>query len=207
MGDGAADDLRPPLALRADAGGLRVLVIGTSGSGKSTFAHRLAVLTGIAHVELDLINWRPGWHDRHVEEPAAFFADVDAATAGAQWVIAGGYSMTRPIILPRLTDLVWLDLPKWRVMAQVIRRSVLRAASGEDVFPGCREDWLRLLKPEHPIRWAWSTHRSGRVKFGKQAATAAALGVQVHRCASRGEADRALDGLARGARPPNAARL
>jgi adenylate kinase family enzyme len=179
-----------------EAAGLRVLVIGTSGSGKSTFAERLAARTGAAYVELDLINWAPGWHDRHLEEPAAFLDDVDAATRGARWVVSGGYSMTRPILLPRLTDLVWLDLPRWQVMRQVIRRSVQRAASGDDVFPGCREDWPRLLTAEHPIRWAWSTHRSGRVKFGKQAAAAAALGVRVHRCPSRAEAERALDVLA-----------
>jgi adenylate kinase family enzyme len=36
------------------------VVLGTSGSGKSTFAGRLAAATGIARIELDEINWRPG---------------------------------------------------------------------------------------------------------------------------------------------------
>lgn len=192
-------------AIRSDAGGsleqrppaLRVLVIGTSGSGKSTFAGRLAARTGIPHLELDLINWRPGWYDRHLEEPLAFMADVAAATVGMHWVIAGGYSMTRPLLLPRLTDIVWLDLPHWRVMVQVIRRSVLRAASGQDVFPGCREDWPRLLQRDHPIRYAWSTHRPRRVTFGKQVAAAAALGVRVHQCTNRRETDAVMVGMMR----------
>ena len=49
--------------------GLRVLVIGTSGSGKSTFAEKLAGEAGIAHLALDVINWRPGWYNRSAEEP------------------------------------------------------------------------------------------------------------------------------------------
>ncbi|MFN8732438.1 MAG: AAA family ATPase [Hyphomonadaceae bacterium] len=69
--------------------GLRVLVIGTSGSGKSTFAERLAREAGIAHLELDQMNWRPGWYDRSTEEPEAFLADVAAATSASEWVLAG----------------------------------------------------------------------------------------------------------------------
>lgn len=178
--------------------GLRVLVIGTSGSGKSTFAQRLAERAGIAYHELDLINWRPGWYDRHLEEPDAFLADVDAATSGSDWTISGGYSSTRPIIIPRLTDLVWLDLPHWLVMAQVIRRSVLRAASDQDVFPGCREDWPRLLEPEHPIRWALATHSVKRPKFQAQADAAAAHGARIHRCTTRAGIEAAMELLATG---------
>lgn len=59
--------------------GRRVLVIGTSGSGKSSFATRLAA-AGLAHLELVLINWPAGRHDRSLRKPAAVLADVDAAT-------------------------------------------------------------------------------------------------------------------------------
>lgn len=77
--EAACDDLRGSPDQRPPA--LRVLVIGTSGAGKSTFAQALAARTGIAWHELDLINWRPGWYNRHTREPEAFLADVDAATA------------------------------------------------------------------------------------------------------------------------------
>jgi adenylate kinase family enzyme len=185
---GGLPEQRPP--------DLRVLVIGTSGSGKSTFAQALAARTGIAWHELDLINWHPGWYNRHTREPEAFLADVDAATASGNWVVSGGYSTTRPIILPRLTDLVWLDLPRWQVMAQVINRSLRRAAGDREVFPGCHEHWSRLLRRDHPIRWAWNHHAPNRLKFAGQAQAAAAHGARVHRCTNRGEADRVLDRVA-----------
>ena len=39
----------------------RVLVMGSSGSGKSTFARRLSEMTGIPFVSLDALFWKPGW--------------------------------------------------------------------------------------------------------------------------------------------------
>jgi len=176
--------------------GLRVLVIGTSGSGKSTFAEKLAGEAGIAHLELDLINWRPGWYDRSREETAAFLADVDHATAQRDWVLAGNYSVTRPVVLPRVTHLVWMDLPLWLVMAQLIPRSIRRAAAKDrDVFEGCREDWPRLIRADHPIRWALTTHYSRRHKYVAAAEKITAQGGQVLRCTTRYEIDQARQSL------------
>ena len=39
----------------------RVLVMGSSGSGKSTFARRLSAMTGIPTVSIDALFWKPGW--------------------------------------------------------------------------------------------------------------------------------------------------
>lgn len=176
--------------------GLRVLVIGTSGSGKSTFAEKLAREAGITHLELDQMNWRPGWYDRSTEEPEAFLADVAAATSATDWVLAGNYAMTRPTVLPRLTHVVWLDLPLWRVMTQVIRRSFQRASSGADVFPGCRENWPRLLEAEHPIRWALATHHARRPRYVALSEQIKAQGGIVLRCSNRRETEKALQSLA-----------
>ncbi|MCA3695355.1 hypothetical protein [Aquidulcibacter sp.] len=186
--------------------GLRVLVIGTSGSGKSTFAERLSRDAGIAHLELDLINWRPGWYDRSKEETDAFLADVDQATSQKDWVLAGNYSVTRPIVLPRVTHLVWMDLPLWLVMAQVIPRSIRRAASKDtDVFEGCREDWPRLIRADHPIRWALSTHHSRKHKYVAAADRIEAQGGQVLRCTTRYDIEQARQSLVALARSRSAA--
>ncbi len=39
----------------------RVSVVGTSCSGKTTFAKNLARLLNIEHIELDAIHWLPDW--------------------------------------------------------------------------------------------------------------------------------------------------
>jgi adenylate kinase family enzyme len=174
---------------------MRVLVIGTSGSGKSTFANRLAQAAGLTHVELDVLNWRPGWYDRSIEEPDAFLADVKAASDARAWVMAGNYAITRPIVLPRVTHLVWLDLPLLQVMRQVVIRSLKRAASGRDVFPGCKENWGRLLDKEHPIRWALATHHSRRPRQQAVADLILAKGGEVLRCTNQTSCEAALQRL------------
>lgn len=144
---------------------MRIVVIGTSGSGKTTFANKLGTLCDIAAIDLDLINWRPNWFDRYRNEKDEFIADVQKAIAGENWVIAGAYSGVRDLIWNRATHIVWLDLPKLTIMRQVILRSLKRAIDGKDVFPGCREDWQRLFRSDHPIRIAWDTYSKRRVRF------------------------------------------
>lgn len=176
---------------------LRVAIIGTSGSGKSTFAGALAEATGITRIELDLINWRPGWFNRSREDREAFVADVAAAASQENWVLAGNYTVSRPAYVNRVTDVVWLNLPRLLIMRQVIARSLARAASGNDVFPGCKEDWTRMLGPEHPIRWAWETYEKRNREAQDMMERPDMAHVQFHRCQSRADINAVLDSLIR----------
>lgn len=171
---------------------MRAMVVGISGAGKSTFAARLAEAARLRVIELDLLNWGPDWFNRSVEDPGAFKQSVDLATQGDDWIVAGGYSQTWPIIWPRAEHLVWLDLPRWQVMSQVIPRSLACATRPGDVFPGCREDFARLFRADHPIRWAWDKHKSRRESITKAQTDPAYAHLLVHHCRSRKDADAAL---------------
>jgi adenylate kinase family enzyme len=54
----------------------RVVVIGSSCSGKTTFARQLAQALGRTPIELDAIYWKPNWCPRPLEE---FRAQVEKA--------------------------------------------------------------------------------------------------------------------------------
>jgi adenylate kinase family enzyme len=166
---------------------MRVIIYGTSGSGKSTFAAALAKARNVACIELDLINWRPGWVGRNATDLEGFIADVRAAISADAWVATGAYSRVREMMWGRATDVVYLDLPRNVIMGQVIKRSLQRASSGEDVFPGCKENWGRLLTAEHPIRWAWSTYYRRREIFETLIKEPANAHLRIHRCTSRAE--------------------
>ena len=143
---------------------MRVAVVGTSGSGKTTFADALARARGVARVDLDAINWQPGWRDLNRDDPDEFARRVSAAIAPDEWVSCGNYGKVRPLLLARATHLVWLDYPRAVVMGRVLRRSLVRAVSGRELWPGTgnREDFRRWLDKEHPIRWAWDTYERRR---------------------------------------------
>ncbi|MBI4730421.1 MAG: AAA family ATPase [Acidobacteria bacterium] len=46
----------------------RVLVVGTTGSGKTTVASILATYLGVPHVEFDGLHWKLGWVEADTEE-------------------------------------------------------------------------------------------------------------------------------------------
>lgn len=148
---------------------MRVAVIGSSGSGKTTFAGALAKALGVRHIDLDAINWQPGWVDLHRNDPDEFLRRAGALMAEDAWVSCGNYIASRPPLLGRATHLVWLDYERPVVMARVIQRSFVRAITRQELWPGTgnREEFGRWLDKEHPIRWAWDTFERRRRDYGE----------------------------------------
>ena len=146
---------------------MRVVVIGSSGSGKSTFGRRLSAACDLTRIELDALNWGPGWFDRSNKDPEDFVRRVDGAIAAERWVVDGNYRLAMTRTLPRATHIVWLDYPRAVVMRRVIWRSFNRAAGGRELWPGTgnRELFRRWFHPEHPIRWAWDTFNRRRMHY------------------------------------------
>jgi adenylate kinase family enzyme len=152
---------------RAGLKGRRIAIIGNSGSGKSTLARALSTQLDIPHIELDALNWQPGWKALSMEEPERWSRIVAEVVAGDRWVADGNYSKgALPQILPRATDVIWLDYSRGVIMARVFRRSFLRALSRQELWPGTgnREDFRRWLSKDHPIRWTWDTYQSANAR-------------------------------------------
>ena len=183
----------------------RVSVIGISGSGKTTFAERLAGRLHAPLHELDLINWRPGWYDRYVREFDAFRADVEAAAAGDTWVFSGGYSKVRPLIWGRATHVVWLDLPFPVVLRQVVGRSWSRAIDRTPILNGNTESFSRWIDKGHPIQLVVRNFNRKRAQFEAMVADPAYAHLQVFRCRSHAEAEAAAARFTALAATPQAA--
>jgi adenylate kinase family enzyme len=159
------------LAANSAGGGLmRIVVIGTSGAGKTTLARAIAARFALSHIELDAINWQPGWRDQARHDPVTFARRVAEVIQAEEWVIDGNYGDVRDAIWRRATHLVWLDYDWPVIMARVIRRSLLRVIWRTELWAGTgnRERWRHLLRPSHPIRWAWSTWRRHRAETAER---------------------------------------
>ena len=139
---------------------MRAIVIGTSGTGKTTFARQLAQAVGAPHTEMDALHWGPDWTPHPL---AQFRAAVDAASAGARWVIDGNYTAVRDLLWPRATHIVWLDYSRLRVFSQVLRRTLRRGVRQTPLWAGNRESLRRTLFTRGSIlRWSWDTFEKNR---------------------------------------------
>lgn len=166
---------------------MRVCVIGVSGSGKTTFATRLAGEAGLRQVELDLINWRPGWVSRYESDRVGFVRDVEAAITGDDWVVAGGYSTVRPRLFARAEHVVWIDIPKWLNLQQVLVRSFWRALSRRPQLNGNVETFGRWRDRSHPVQLVLRGHGAKRAKIEAELAEPKNSHLTVLRCRSRRE--------------------
>jgi adenylate kinase family enzyme len=142
--------------------GARIVVVGSSGAGKSALAERLASIVGGPHVELDAMQHGADWAPATSDE---LRARVDAATRGERWVADGNYSAVRSLLWERATGLVWIDYSRSVLIRRVVSRSVHRALTRVELWNGNREHWRQWNDPEHPIRWAWSTHARLRAEY------------------------------------------
>jgi len=141
----------------------RVVVIGTSCSGKTTFARQLAQALGFTHIELDAIHWKPNWCPRPLEE---FRGLVEQAIAGESWVVDGNYSEVRDMVWNRATHIIWLNYPFFFVFARAIRRTVSRIVFQEELFSGNRETWrLLFLSRDSILWWIVKTYRRRRREY------------------------------------------
>jgi adenylate kinase family enzyme len=147
----------------------RIVVVGTSGAGKTTVARALSERLGVPHIELDALHWTPGWTETPTD---VFRARVSRALEPAAWVVDGNYAKARDLIWPLADTIVWLDYSLPTVLWQVIVRTIRRMIAREELWHGNREQLRMAFGRDSIVLWALRTHRKNRQEY------LAALGAQ-----------------------------
>jgi len=123
----------------------RTVVVGNSGSGKSSLARSIAELIKAPAIDLDLIHWRDEAYGSRQDETVAkrLVAEVAARPA---WVIEGVYGWLARLALPSATLLIWLDLPWEDCRAGLVARGLRRGMTSADqaaLVAWAAEYWTR----------------------------------------------------------------
>ncbi len=177
----------------------RIVVVGCPGSGKSTMARELARRFDLTHIELDALFHQPGWTPTPSEEFQAKIRvamdEADTATNG--WASCGQYgNQSGWVHLDRADTVVWLDLSRFVVMRRLVRRTIKRAVTREELWNGNREPLTNFYKwdPEqNVIRWAWVKFDGYRTKYEAAQVDGSWAHVKSHRLRSRAEVDEFLN--------------
>jgi len=144
-----------------------VHVTGNTSAGKSTLGMQLADALGVPFVELDALNWLPGWVGLNATNPEEFERRIAEATEGDGWVVAGSYmTFSERVFWDRLETVIWLDLPLPLVLRRVLTRSWRRWRSRELLWGTNYESfWGQLAvwrKEDSLIWWAVTQHPKKR---------------------------------------------
>ena len=73
--------------------GMRINVLGTAGSGKSTFSKLIAEKLSVSYIQMDELFWKPNWRESSDEE---LFPKLEKALSSDDWVLDGNYTRTIP---------------------------------------------------------------------------------------------------------------
>lgn len=174
----------------------RVSVVGSSGSGKTTVARRIAEALEVPHVELDELHWGPDWS---AATAAELTERIAAATSDEAWVVDGNYwSKVGPQVWGKADTVVWVSPPRWRATWQSVTRTARRAATRQELWHGNRESWTGLMfwrGEESILWWAWTTYDGTQERYATAMADPAWSHLTFHRLRTRRDVERFLAGL------------
>lgn len=144
----------------------KINIIGTSGSGKSTFAKQLSEQLHIPYIEIDAIFWGKNWYWPPDE---AFFARLQEALDQETWVLDGNYTRTTPIKWEAVDTVIWIDFSFARTLYQVISRSIRNLITKQELWPGTgnRQTIKRFFSKDSIILATIKLYRRNRLKYLK----------------------------------------
>jgi hypothetical protein len=143
----------------------RIVILGRTGSGKTTLARELAAALGVPHVELDSLYFGPDFST----VPLPLLRErTTAAIAGDRWVTDGNKRAVRDLVWPRADTVVWLDYPTYVSLWRLARRARIRTStlSAEAARAGRRTGLPKqMLAAARGVLTALKSHRGQRREY------------------------------------------
>jgi adenylate kinase family enzyme len=103
----------------------KILIVGTSCTGKTTLGKRLTEKLELPHFDLDDMHWLPGWKNRPKDEMAHLIKTQ--ITVLDAWIVTGNYTSDgRNTFWKDAQTIIWLDLPLHIILQRYVKRTYRR---------------------------------------------------------------------------------
>jgi len=112
----------------------KILILGSCGAGKTTFAKRLHELIGIKIIHLDQCYWKPNWMRTEKDE---WENEVKKLIQKEEWIMDVNYRSTLDIRIPAADTIIWLDFSRFVCLWRTIKRKIKNDRF--DKLDGCHE--------------------------------------------------------------------
>ncbi len=135
--------------------GNKVVILGVSASGKSTFARKLGKKTGLPVTYIDALMWKPDWQYIGDEETVRLIKEASEKEA---WITEGYIEKgARVELFTKADAIVYLDYPAWLPAFRYIKRWIKHRNNPRPELPGCPEKFsfeffVRVYKKKEVYR-------------------------------------------------------
>jgi adenylate kinase family enzyme len=143
----------------------KVIIIGSSGAGKTVLAQALSRKLSIPHVELDSIHHQDNWQPIDKNE---FVSVVNKLTSKDSWIFCGNYFSILGIEFWKKADtIIWCDYSFPLVLRRLLRRTVRRVFTKQLLWNGNRETFLvNFLSNDSVILWMMRSWNKQKKRYG-----------------------------------------
>jgi adenylate kinase family enzyme len=100
----------------------KIIILGNSGSGKSSIAKKLCLKNGLAHLDLDTLAWLTETPPKRKPQSESQKEILHFISENEGWVIEGCYSDLLKIPLPSSNELIFMNLPVEMCIANAKKR-------------------------------------------------------------------------------------
>ncbi len=139
----------------------RILVIGTSGSGKSTFAQKLSECLRLPFFASDHFYWEPGWKTASPEKVHQQVLDVICQEA---WVLDGNFDDEHEWLWQRADCIIWLDHSLMIILRRIASRNMRWVLTRQPTWSGNQMNMQRAMSG---IRHAVKSYSEKRQNYPK----------------------------------------
>ncbi|CAM4365635.1 hypothetical protein F901_00384 [Acinetobacter dispersus] len=141
-------------------------IIGTTGSGKSTFARQLAQKQQLQYIELDNLLWLDDWQE---SSNAALLTKLKMAVESAEtgWVLDGLYTRTTPMMMEKVDTVIWLDYSFSINLYRLTKRTLRGVISQKPLWKDSnnRENLKLMLSKQSIFVWLIKSYPKNRKKY------------------------------------------
>ena len=118
----------------------KIIIAGSVGAGKTTFAKPLSKKLSIPHFELDHLYWLPNWVARPEDERIKIAKEKIAPLS--KWITCGNHFYLHEITWDKADTVIWLDYSIWLCLWRALKRA-LRSMIKREKVVGCNIESLR----------------------------------------------------------------
>ncbi|MFB7142182.1 DNA topology modulation protein [Gottfriedia sp. NPDC056225] len=138
----------------------KIVIIGSGGSGKSTFARKLGDKLEIDVFHLDALLWRPNWEGVPKAEQIQIQNEL---VKNEKWIIDGNYGGTMEIRLNAADTIIFLNISRLVCIYRAFKRFIkYRNSTRPDMREGCQERFDFEF-----FKWIWEYPKKKRLSILK----------------------------------------